>query len=176
MDLGGVLMRHNPRYSAHMADLLTAPLPDELSARFELGQLPTAEFLSELQQYAAPGVTTSQLAEAWNSLHDGIPGEYFALLQQWKNRGFRLWLLSNNNPLRWQHVLDNYDMGIFERIFLSHELHLMKPDPQVFRLVSDEADGRNILFVDDSLANRQAAEAFGWTCFATISELQQFIK
>ena len=52
-----------------------------------------------------------------------------------------------------------FDGGIF-----SADVKLGKPDPAIFKLLASRygLDGARTLFIDDSLANVQAADALGW--------------
>ena len=59
-----------------------------------------------------------------------------------------------------QHHFSN---SMFEKCFLSYELHLAKPQREIFEAVLQQADIKadETLFIDDSLKNCQAAEALG---------------
>lgn len=181
LDLGGVLMRHDPDYEQRMSRLLKEPCSESylsLMREYELGNITTADFLAQLHQWALPGVTTDQLIAAWNSIHAGIPEQYLQCLSKWQLQGYRLLLLSNNSELRWQHVLEQYDLRTIEHFFLSYQLHLLKPDAAIYAVVNNYISDHpaHICFVDDSPANREAAEVFGWQTFASIEELDRFLS
>ncbi|MDB5778435.1 MAG: family phosphatase [Polaromonas sp.] len=79
--------------------------------------------------------------------------------------GIRLYFLSNMpgpfaRALERRHdFLQWFDGGIF-----SSDVTLGKPDPAIFRLLASryQLDSADTLFIDDSLANVQAADALGW--------------
>ena len=79
--------------------------------------------------------------------------------------GIRLYFLSNMpepfaRALERRHAfLQWFDGGIF-----SSDVKLGKPDPAIFRLLASRyrLAGADTLFIDDSLANVQAADALGW--------------
>ena len=94
----------------------------------------------------------------------------FDALLRLRREGFRVALLSNTNPfmMHWArssafdgngHGLDYY----FDRLYLSYEMRMMKPSPDIFRAMIDgeQTAPDNILFIDDSARNCQAAEALG---------------
>lgn len=79
--------------------------------------------------------------------------------------GIKLYFLSNM-PAPYARALERrheflqwFDGGIF-----SSDVQLGKPDPAIFRLLASryQLAGADTLFIDDSLANVQAAGALGW--------------
>jgi putative hydrolase of the HAD superfamily len=78
---------------------------------------------------------------------------------------FKLYFLSNM-PAPFARVLEQrhdflqwFDGGIF-----SGDVELGKPDPAIFNLLASryQLEGADILFIDDTLVNVQAADALGW--------------
>ncbi|WP_375399429.1 HAD family hydrolase [uncultured Amnibacterium sp.] len=72
--------------------------------------------------------------------------------------------LSNTNSVHWQRHRDRWGIvGYFDWTFVSHELGMMKPDPEMFhhaiRAVGTTAD--RIVFLDDSYEHVQAARKLG---------------
>lgn len=136
----------------------------------EMGTIGVAEFCDEIRQ-RAPGCTATdaEIAHAWGSLLTGIPVERLQRVER-LHRHYRTLLLSNSNPVHWDksvaeffpkagHEPDYY----FDNIFLSYKLHMTKPDRQIFTTLLHDAgiEPGETLFVDDSLANCQAAEQLG---------------
>lgn len=189
-DLGGVLMQHNRETCQQLLENLLGAdclmnvlgqLPNgegaegSLMEQYELGLCTTDEFIERLLPYTSAGTTREEVIAAWNSIHAGIPSRYIETLQQLHNDGYRLLMLSNNNDLRWRHVCAHYDMSMFEHIFLSHELHAIKPEARFYQAVQDYLTpletGTEIYFVDDLEANRLAAKPFGWKTFASVEDV-----
>lgn len=185
-DLGGVLMQHNrPGCQERLTELLGAEglthvlgqldngegAEGSLMERYELGLCSTDEFLSALMTCAKPGTTRAELIEAWNLIHAGIPEYYLTVLRMLKAQGHRLFMLSNNNELRWQDVADKYDLSMFEKVFLSHELHCIKPDRHFYEVVDEYANHAPIIFIDDLEANRLEAEKLGWQTYESVEQL-----
>ena len=85
-------------------------------------------------------------------------------LEEAKSRGFELWCLSNDLSewslkLRRTHGLEGY----FNGFIISGDAGLRKPDAGIYRLLLTRAKraAREILFVDDNIANLDAAKALG---------------
>ena len=130
-----------------------------------------------LDQVVSRSALRLELPEA--RLHDALApiGERLApiacnieLLARLRERrdsqgGIRLYFLSNMpepfaRALERRHAfLQWFDGGIF-----SSDVKLCKPDPAIFRLLASryQLAGADTLFIDDSLANVQAADALGW--------------
>ena len=64
----------------------------------------------------------------------------------------------------------------FDNLFFSCDLGMDKPDVKVFEYVSRKTgiEGKNILFIDDSVKNIDAARELGWNvCNATGDEFDK---
>lgn len=194
LDMGGVLMQHNmPECLSRFRHLLGEEqmnrllglgtngegIADTLMEQFERGLISADTFIGTLLRHARPGTTPQDLIDAWNAMHGGIPADRLALLRQWHDLGYRLFLLSNNNELHWHDICSRYDMSVFEHCFLSHLLHLSKPDPHIYATVQSYLTQHHCPapyhFVDDLPANLLSAQSLGWHTFPTLTALQQAI-
>ena len=148
---------------------------DSLMELYERGDISTDAFIDGIMQYAQRPTTREEIIAAWNAMHGGIPQERLQLIQSWKDAGHRLFLLSNNNELHWEHILSQYDMSMFEYCFASHLLHLSKPDPRIYEAVDKQLREWGcespFYFVDDILINRSTAEQLGWQTYSTLAAL-----
>ena len=190
LDMGGVLMKHNmPECIARFTDILGEEkmrtilglatngegTADSLMEQYERGELSTDAFIEGIMQHAQRPTTREEVIAAWNAMHGGIPAERLQHIQQWKDAGHRLFLLSNNNELHWEHILSQYDMSMFEHCFASHLMHMSKPDPRIYEAVDEQLRAWNceppFHFVDDIAINREIAERLGWKTYETIYEV-----
>ena len=190
LDMGGVIMNHNmPECIARFTDILGEEhmktilglasngegTADSLMELYERGDISTDAFIDGIMQYAQRPTTREEIIAAWNAMHGGIPQERLQLIQSWKDAGHRLFLLSNNNELHWEHILSQYDMSMFEYCFASHLLHLSKPDPRIYEAVDKQLREWGcespFYFVDDILINRSTAEQLGWQTYSTLAAL-----
>lgn len=85
------------------------------------------------------------------------------LLQDLQNAGYRLEMLSNFEP--WMEpLLDRFGYrNRFDRLYLSYQTHLEKPDENAYRMVLTElqALGKETIFIDDQLKNVESAQKLG---------------
>lgn len=147
----------------------------ELMELFEKGLVSLDEFVSQVLTLCVPGTTREQVLEAWVTIHAGIPAERLEYVKQLKAQGYRLYLLSNNNDACWQDILDHYDMSVFDELFLSHQLHIIKPDAALFEYVQNklQLNPDETVFVDDIEINRLAAEhSVGWHTVPSLTALK----
>lgn len=141
-----------------------------LNDAFEVGAISSEKFLTGLQE-VFPHRSQQDLADLWNAMLLDFPDHRLEFLEELaRNRKHRLFLLSNTNELHIPHV--RTIMGetkfqrfrnSFEKFYLSHEIQLRKPHPEIFEFVLDENRLRapETLFVDDTLENIRAASKLG---------------
>ena len=189
LDMGGVLMQHNiPGCIARLKELTgdnfaRLGIDDKgegtgLMEQFERGLVSLDEFLKQVLALCLPGTTQEQVLEAWVTIHAGIPQERMAYVKQLKAQGYKLYLLSNNNDACWKDIEDHYDMSVFDDLFLSHMLHVVKPQPALFEYVQDKLhlNPDETVFVDDIEVNRLAAEqAVGWHTADSLDALKAML-
>lgn len=125
--------------------------------------------LAVFEPYAADRNLDSLFEELWELF---ARGEHWRLaegakevLGQLKDRGYRLAVLSNNDS-RLRSVLE--DLGIdslFEKIFISSEMGVEKPEPEIFREVEKsfgEEPSRFLHLGDSYSRDFEGAQRAGW--------------
>jgi putative hydrolase of the HAD superfamily len=122
------------------------------------------------------GLTDEQIDEAWNALLLDIPDYKLDTLLELKQR-YRLYLLSNTNALHWEEGRKRFDYkgykaeDFFDQIFLSNEIHELKPSPEAFLKVARLAGIKpeETLFVDDLQVSCDAAAALGFHTYCPVA-------
>ena len=116
--------------------------------------------------------TPHDIEDAWNSICLSVADRKLQALRKLrKMEGVAsVSLLSNTNELHWECCCQNWFNAngnkledFFDKIFLSQELHLQKPDPEIFKTAIRElgASPAETIFLDDSPVNTAAAAACG---------------
>jgi putative hydrolase of the HAD superfamily len=139
------------------------------NALYEKGRISTAVFLNYYQK-SFPHISMEKLIETWNIILRDFPLTRLEFLKQLSAENkYMLILLSNTNELHidWvkAHVPFYEDFrDCFHQFYLSHEIHLRKPEPDIFNFVvqKNELKANEILFVDDTLEHTMAAEKLGF--------------
>lgn len=119
--------------------------------------------------------TNDEIQWAWNELLTGIPLDKLRLIHHLRHDlGYRTAILSNTNEIHWQKSVSDYFTAdgltvddYFDHIFLSYQMHKIKPDDDIFQEVRQTVgpEIENILFIDDSEKNCRAAERNGIAAF-----------
>jgi putative hydrolase of the HAD superfamily len=175
-DLGGVLVDYSGVQDIHgvLSETLTQERLAELMrasadiwSSFEVGKLTPVEFSERFAGHWPLAVSREQFLiefESWiRALYPGAM-ELLAELRP----SYRLAALSNTNEIHWRRMRDVLRTGdLFERAFLSHEVGLRKPSPDVFEHVLRELDVKpdEATFFDDAEANVEAARGVGMRAF-----------
>ena len=147
----------------------------QLMADFERGLIKSADFIEQIRSYCHPDTIDEMVQNAWMAMLGDLPQERLEQVAQWRKQGYHLYLLSNGNELHFEYINRKYHLDrYFEQMFLSQEMHLAKPEPEIFRQVNETIGGigENTVFIDDLEANRLAAAAtVGWQCFDALQSV-----
>jgi len=151
---------------------LEAPTTDliTLAERYEKGLLASLEFIASASELI-PAASSQALIDAWNAIILFFPEYRLDFIEKLaKSKRYRLFLLSNTNALHIEKVKENMTVSrynrfksCFEKFYLSHEIHLRKPDREIYSYVLEQnnLNSNQTLFVDDTLENIKAAETLG---------------
>ncbi len=177
-DLGGVLLNINPLLSllefANISKTDSEVLKNRLAServfeKFDTGALSPDGFRAELCRIMAYKASNAEIDAAWNILLLDFPAERVELLKELRNN-YRIFLLSNTNIIHfWKYTGDFYSTyglpmaELFEKLFLSYEIGIHKPDAGIYTHVLQNAGlkAEECVFIDDSLANVDAARIIG---------------
>lgn len=177
-DYGGVLVDLDRRRCEAAFDALGFDIRPYLGtyaqagifSQFERGELSVPGFCEAFRRLSGrPDLADEAIVDAWRQYLVGVPDDRLDTLLRLR-RHYRLHILSNTNPVHWQLALDCHFRrdgltvaDFFDRCFLSYELGVEKPAPEIFRAVTDGLGcaPADILFLDDSEANCAAARRCG---------------
>ncbi|MCP3965875.1 MAG: HAD family phosphatase [Lentisphaerae bacterium] len=172
-DFGGVLMDWNPRY------LFQKLFDDENSMEFFLTEICSAGWNAKQDAGRSFAVATSELIEKhpdyaemieaydyrWEETVSGAITPTVNILKKLHKNGYELYGLSNWSAEKFTVVRENYSFfGLFKDIILSGEEGIIKPEPEIYEILLKriKKESSECLFIDDSKANVDAAEALGF--------------
>lgn len=178
-DLGGVLI--NLDYQRTSKAFVDLGLTDfdatysqlqqtDLFDRFETGAISSFHFINRLLDQLPQGTSGNKVVHAWNAMILDFPADRLAWLLEMKQR-YRIFLLSNTNTLHMEAVRRSLEKTVshqrledyFERVYLSCEMGLRKPNAEIFSHVCEE-QGLNpatTVFIDDSPQHVEGAATIG---------------
>lgn len=185
-DVGGVLIKQNAVMAedlTHELDLDQATLKHIFAnqiALFGSGKIDESEFWQQLtKEYGVRPVDVSEnlLGRAFaKNLEAHV--KIMQLVKELAASGFRLVVLSNTieahaKELKAAGVYDDFD-----RLFLSHEVGLRKPDPEIYKYVLNSLNviPEATLFIDDDTKNVEAAKALGMNGIVFTNEDQVVVN
>ncbi|MBQ8988189.1 MAG: HAD family phosphatase [Prevotella sp.] len=136
----------------------------------ESGKISPEEFCEELGRMIGRKLTLDECYDAWHAYVESVPQRNLDALLRLRADGYKVCLLSNTNPFMMQwawspefdgagHPIDYY----FDRLYLSYECRVMKPSPEIFRMMlqGQQATAAETLFIDDSPKNCEVARQLG---------------
>ena len=134
----------------------------------EEGKISADEFRAAILRESRKGSTPEMIDRCIDVFLTGMDDYKVDLLKELSGK-YDLYILSNNNPIAmnrshklWEEKGLDYK-NIFKEEFISCEMHMLKPGQEIY-LEAIRRTGRKpeeILFVDDSLSNVEAAKKAG---------------
>jgi len=165
LDLEGALQN-----ALNLFELKTFPEDmNAINCLYEQGLMSTEEFI-EFYQDNFPDLSEQDIYDTWNFMLKDFPQDRMEFLKKLKSESqYKLILLSNTNELHINWVKEqvtfyNDFKNCFDAFYLSHEIHLRKPNTDVFEFVLKEnnINSENSLFIDDNKENTTAAKKLGF--------------
>src|SRR5215216_3931068 len=172
-DFGNVLLEWNPRLVyrrffqneqemeqfLHDVNFMDWNLQQDKGRSFAEG---VAELSKEFPQYA-------ELIQAYHdnwihSIGNSLTGT-IEIMKRLKNAGYQLYGLSNWSAETFPIARDKYDFfNLLDDIVISGEVGAVKPDPEIFEILLKRIirPASQCLFIDDALANVEAARTLGF--------------
>jgi glucose-1-phosphatase len=150
-----------------------------LADDIETGKISDADFINHLLQLCNTGTTQQQVIDAWNAIIINFPLRRLQILQQLQLH-YNMYLLSNTNSIHEQcynkllfSTVGYNSLSIFfDKIYLSHQIGLRKPDVKAWQLILNEHQLKpeETLFLDDSPQHIAAATTLSLQCIHVTPE------
>ena len=180
-DLGAVILNINYQNTIDeftklgvkkAATLYSKKLQTDLFNQIETGKISSQQFLNELQK-ETKNANINQIEQAWNSMLLDLPEKRLQLIKKLKSK-HTIYLLSNTNAIHidaFKKQLGNTKWlefcKLFNKMYLSHELGLRKPDVKIFEhiLREQKLKSEEVFFIDDSPQHIASAKKIGIHCY-----------
>lgn len=178
-DLGGVIIDIDPMLTyAAFAEMIgkdhTYTINEfnrlQIFQRFEMGDLEEDAFKQYIRENTNINCSDEDLYCAWNKLLLDIPAERIDVLKK-INAKYRSFLLSNTNSIHIPAVekILHESCGVasleelFEKVYYSYKIKKLKPSEEIYKFVLAEnnLEAEETVFIDDNLANIEAAARLG---------------
>ncbi len=178
IDFGGVIINLTRNRCIEAFQKIGVDVREQLSNNYlhkdmfmglEMGQMTPSEFRDAIRLLTPNKLSNKQIDDAWILMLDDVPDYKLDLLLELKNK-YNTMLLSNTNEIHWVWSEENifsykehHAADFFNRVYLSYELHMVKPHADIFEYVIADTGiiPHETLFIDDALPNCQTAESLG---------------
>ena len=179
-DLGAVILNINYQNTIdeftklgvkNAATFYSKKVQTDLFNQIEIGIISSNVFLKALQK-ETNNANITQVEKAWNAMLLDLPEKRLQLIKNLKNNHI-IYLLSNTNAIHidaFKKQLGNKKWlafcELFDKMYLSHELGLRKPDIQIFEYILKEQKlkAEEVFFIDDSPQHIAGAKKLGIDC------------
>lgn len=178
-DFGGVIIDINYQKSidafiklgrTDFENIYSQASQTQIFDKIDKGLISADDFKRELKKLFPEQVTIKMINDAWNEILIGIPAHRIHLLEKIRHN-YRIFLMSNTNTIHYEEYIreinDNFgydDLAcLFEKVYLSFELGMRKPEKDFFRLIlqDNNLNPSETLFIDDSEQNLPPAQELG---------------
>jgi len=173
-DLGNVIVDIDfNRVLGAWSDLGRVPLAtlknrfqmDENFSRHERGEISDEQFAAKMCEQLDLALSFEQFAAGWQAVFVGVRPEVIKIMHKLREQGDRVVILSNTNRLHCEFWPTEYPevKSAADKIYLSQEMGVRKPEPEIYQRLLNEEDvsAQDAIFLDDNLANIEAARALG---------------
>lgn len=137
---------------------------------YEKGLITETEFRDLIRLHLDIEATDNQIDSAFNALLLDVDPNRINLIER-LGKKYRIFVLSNTSKIHMNEFVkivkrctnrDNF-WKLFEKPYLSFEMGKLKPEPEIYHQVLTESNlnASETLFIDDLLANIEAAKALG---------------
>lgn len=157
-----------------MAALMDPCYPAEVNERMERGEITWEEACDEMRRIDnRPDVKNEQIEWVYREFLARVDSRKIELIEQLRARGLKLYILSNTNRVAFDAVRRHFAAAgrkiedCFDGIFLSYEMKLLKPAPEIFQEVIRRTGIKpeETLFIDDGARNADAGHAAGFQVY-----------
>lgn len=178
-DLGGVVIDLNREAAAHALQSLGIQDAPVLLGQYEqkgpfllleTGRIADSEFYDCLLPMCAAGTTCADIQDAFERFLVGLPVARLEMIRKLRDKGFKVFVVSNTNPVMFNHWIDiafrQEGMNIndyFDGIVTSYQERVCKPDPRIFTNILKRYNlkAEETLLLDDSESNCKSAGNLG---------------
>ena len=141
-----------------------------VAKQYEIGKISTQQFVDTFK-LMFPAISEIEFKNAWNAILKDFPLQRLDFLRSLvDSKKYRIFLLSNTNSLHiswiqktWGAELYSEFKKCFEKFYLSHEIHLRKPNQDIYKFVlnTNRLVPEETFFIDDTEENTITASTLG---------------
>ena len=187
-DLGGVVIDLDRSEAIHALENIGISDASALLGEYaqkgpfllhETGEISTAELFDILLPRCKAETRCSDIRDAFEQFLRDLPVSRLSKIRALREKGYKVFVLSNTNPLMFNHWIDNAFRGenltindYFDGIVVSFQERICKPDPRIFKNLIERyrLNASDTILLDDSEANCKSAQSIGLNAVRILPE------
>lgn len=174
-DFGGVILDINPDLSRHKFVVMLGEgnarrlEEEQVPQQYESGRMTRDEFIAKINQIGGTNYSEEEILNAWNAMLLSYQSPRIEWIKRLR-KTHKLLMLSNTNESHFEYfhnkLIAEYGVTfyqLFDHVYLSHEMGLLKPSLEIFQKVIEEQqiNPARTLFIEDTQRNADAARKVG---------------
>ena len=179
-DLGNVLAKSLDNYDLY--NRLNCRIPfdvflqywwcDDLVLKAHMGIVSDDEHVKELLKFCKSDLSINEFYEIYNNLDNSLYNETIEIINELKNKGYKVGLLSNLRLMDYKRYEQQLKKIEFDFMFLSYELKCIKPSKDIYLKVIEKlkCNAEEIIFLDDNEKNVNVAISLGINAYKVTGE------
>ena len=173
-DLGNVLVDFNHQAAAKRISKFCAKSPQEIfelffdspaTNYFERGKVSPGEFYLQVKEMLDLKLSYDSFVPIWNDIFFlSAKNRSVYRLVNILRASYKTAMLSNINLLHYEYLKKSFPVfGVFDKLFLSFEMGLNKPDKETYKKViaAMQVSPQEIFYIDDRAELMQSANSLG---------------
>ncbi len=130
---------------------------------FEKGNLERKDFIAKMLEVCEDRLDEITFCNYFSEIFS-VNNDVVGLLPKLK-QNYKLFLLSNTNPIHKEFGYGHFEfLKLFDKMFLSHEVGVIKPEPEFYKAVENYSgiSSEELIFIDDIEDYAEGAKKLGW--------------
>lgn len=150
-----------------LATLKQSFMMDEPFRQHERGEISDEAFAEALCEEMSLSLSYEQFSAGWQAVFVSLRKEVITIMQQLREQGHRVVVLSNTNRLHTTYWPEQYPQisAAADSIYLSQEMGMRKPEARIYQqvLAQEGYSAADAVFFDDNVDNIEGANRLGIT-------------
>ena len=146
---------------------------DISSINIHKGYITDEEYIKQVIDFTGTRKTIEEFKKIFTGpIRNGLYEDTISIIENLKIKNQKVCMLSNLTKLDFEWFCSKYYIKNFDNIFLSYEMHMLKPDIEIYKemLKKLDTDASNVYFFDDSKRNVAVAKNLNINSYITTGD------
>lgn len=146
---------------------------DKSAGDIHKGIITTEEYIDKMIEFTGSNKTRDEYISIFTgSIRNGLFKDTVEIIDKLKKNNQKICMLSNLRKLDFEWFETQYDINNFDKLYLSYEMHLVKPNKDIYeKMIKDlNTEVENIYFFDDNQENVNIAKELGINAYCVTGD------